>query len=123
MVIERVVVVTPELLEAFNRLIPQLTDNSPPPGADDLDSILMSDSSVVLIAREPDARGQIVGAGCLAIYRAPTGIRVVIEDVVVDQYSRGLGVGEALMRHLMEVARQRGARGVSLTSNPRREAA
>ena len=123
MLIERVVEVTPELLEALNRLIPLLTDNNPPPGTDYLASVLKSDLSVLLTARVPAARGRIVGAGCLATYRAPTGIRAVIEDLVVDQDSRGLGVGEALMKHLMEVARQRGARGVSLTSNPRRQAA
>ena len=36
---------------------------------------------------------------------------------------RRQGIGEALMRHAIELAREAGAEGVSLTSNPRREAA
>ena len=33
MVIERVTEATPELVEAMQRLVPQLTDNNPPPDA------------------------------------------------------------------------------------------
>jgi ribosomal protein S18 acetylase RimI-like enzyme len=47
----------------------------------------------------------------------------VIEDIVVDSSVRGLGIGEAITRELMELARQAGARSVSLTSNPGRQAA
>ena len=36
---------------------------------------------------------------------------------------RRLGIGEALVRHAIEVAREAGANGVSLTSNPQRAAA
>ena len=59
----------------------------------------------------------------MAIYRVPTGIRSVIEDVVVDEKVRQQGIGEALLRHAIELAREAGASGVALTSNPRREAA
>jgi ribosomal protein S18 acetylase RimI-like enzyme len=61
--------------------------------------------------------------GTLATYLTPTGIRAVIEDVVVDNSFRGRGIGEALMRALLDLARTSGARGVSLTSNPRRASA
>jgi len=123
MVIERVTAVTAELVEAFRRLIPQLTDGAPPPGADELKALLESRTSVVLIVRHPEAKSDIFGAGTLGVYRVPTGIRAVIEDVIVDRASRGLGMGEALMRQLLETARQMGARGVTLTSNPGRAAA
>ena len=36
---------------------------------------------------------------------------------------RRRGIGEALVRHAIKLADQSGAEGVSLTSNPRREAA
>ena len=121
--VERVVSATAELSEALRRLIPQLTDNHPPPGPAFLEALLNGDSSVLLIARHPDESGGIVGVGCLGIYRVPTGVRAVIEDVVVDEGSRGLGLGEALIKGLMDEARQLGAHGVSLTSNPRRIAA
>jgi ribosomal protein S18 acetylase RimI-like enzyme len=36
---------------------------------------------------------------------------------------RGKGIGEALMRYALSMAREAGADGVALTSNPRRDAA
>ena len=59
----------------------------------------------------------------LAIYRTPTGVHAVIEDVVVDESARGLGVGDALISAAVQLARSRGARHVNLTSRASREAA
>lgn len=115
--------VTEELYRSLQRLIPQLTTNNPAPDWDELTSLLNSKSSTLLIARQPNATGDIVGVLTLAIYRVPTGIRSVIEDVVVDEKVRQQGIGEALLRHAIELAREAGASGVALTSNPRREAA
>jgi len=123
MVIERVTSVSEELVAAFAQLIPQLTGNNPAPSATDLTSLLENPASTLVVARYPDQNGSIVGAGALGLYRVPTGIRAVIEDVVVDNSARGLGIGEAITRTLMEAAKGAGARGVSLTSNPRRQAA
>jgi len=55
-------------------------------------------------------------------YRLPTGVRAVFEDVIVDEESRGLGAGAALVQDLMD-QRSRRARGVSYTSDPKRLAA
>jgi ribosomal protein S18 acetylase RimI-like enzyme len=57
------------------------------------------------------------------MFRIPTGLRAWIEDVVVDDRARGKGVGEALNRAALSMARQRGAKTVDLTSRPSREAA
>jgi len=114
---------TPELEEAFQRLIPQLTSNRPPPSLDDLRALIQSEASTLIVARQDEGRGTIVGAACLALYRAPSGLRAVIEDVVVDERARRQGVGEALVRSLLEIARQKGATHVALTSNPGREVA
>jgi ribosomal protein S18 acetylase RimI-like enzyme len=59
----------------------------------------------------------------LTVYRVPTGVRAILEDVIVDESLRGQGIGEALVGRALEIARERGAGGVSLTSNPRRDAA
>jgi ribosomal protein S18 acetylase RimI-like enzyme len=124
MQIERVRTVTPELLEAFARLVPQLTDNNPPPDAADLQALLASDTNVLVVARAPAAAGgRIVGSGSLGVYRVPTGVRAVIEDVVVEDSARGGGIGERIMLELMGAAKALGASGVSLTSNPKRAAA
>jgi ribosomal protein S18 acetylase RimI-like enzyme len=123
MKIEQVTSTTEELFEAFQRLIPQLTMINPPPTRQELDALVRSESSVLLIARHPETSGLILGAGCLAVYRVPTGIRAIIEDVIVDESARGLGIGGSLVRHLMDIARDRGANGVALISNPRRTSA
>ena len=121
MQIEIVTKADDELHAAFQRLVPQLTDNNPPPSPDQLTALVKSNSSTLIVAR--DAHGQIIGALTLAVYRVPTGIRSIIEDVIVDKSARGLGIGEALMRKAIEIAREHGAGNISLTSNPMREAA
>ena len=110
-----------ELFDAFQRLVPQLTKNNPPPSRDDLIALVRYSSSTLMVARNDN--GDIVGALTLAVYRVPTGIRSIIEDVVVDVSTRGTGVGEALMLRAIEIAREKGAANISLTSNPMRVAA
>lgn len=110
-----------ELYEAFQRLVPQLTQNNPPPSPDFLQILLREDSSTLLVARDETRR--IVGALNLTVYRVPTGIRSIIEDVIVDQSARGQGIGEALMQRAIEIAKEKGASNIALTSNPIRAAA
>ena len=114
---------TQELCEALQRLIPQLGAHKVPPTLEELDILIHSESSRLLVARNPDENSPIAGILCLTVYRVPTGLRSIIEDVIVDENMRRRGIGEALMRRAIELAREAGAEGVSLTSNPRREAA
>jgi ribosomal protein S18 acetylase RimI-like enzyme len=110
-----------ELYDAFQRLVPQLTNNNPPPALDDLADLVRDESSTLMVAR--DDHGKIVGALTLSVYRVPTGIRSIIEDVIVDTSARGQGIGVALMQYAIELARKKGAQNIALTSNPLREAA
>jgi len=110
-----------ELHDAFQRLVPQLTTNNPPPTPDDLLALTQDSASTLLVAR--DESGVIVGALTLAVYRVPTGVRSIIEDVIVDISARGGGIGEALMQRAIEIAHEKGAANISLTSNPMRSAA
>jgi ribosomal protein S18 acetylase RimI-like enzyme len=112
------------LVESFARLIPQLSSSSPPPTASELLSIIDNPNSVLFIAEvERDGVLSVVGSLTLAFYRIPTGLKAWIEDVVVDESARGLGVGEALNLAAIDESRQRGAKNVSLTSRSSREAA
>jgi ribosomal protein S18 acetylase RimI-like enzyme len=113
--------VTDELIEAWVRLTPQLSSSSPPPSREQLDEIVSSPATEMLIARGDD--GAIMGSLTLVLFRIPTGLRAWIEDVVVDADARGQGVGAALNRYAIDVAAERGARTVDLTSRPSREAA
>lgn len=112
--------VTSELLEALQRLIPQLSSSSPPPTREELDQIVSDPATTLFAARR---RGRIVGALTLVAFRIPTGLRTRIEDVVVDESARGLRVGELLSAAALEKARQLGARSTDLTSRPSRGAA
>jgi ribosomal protein S18 acetylase RimI-like enzyme len=114
--------VTPALIEAFNRLVPQLSKSNPPPTEAELAMIVESPASILLIAVDPDD-GAILGSMTLAWFRIPTGVRAWIEDVVVDEAARGRGVGEALNLEALDRARVLGAKTVDLTSRPSREAA
>lgn len=123
MQIQRITEFTEELYLAFQRLVPQMTDVNPPPTREELAALVGADSSILLVARQTGGSKPIVGALTLIIFRVPTGIRGHIEDVIVDKSLRGQGIGEALTREALRIAKEAGANGVMLTSNPRREAA
>jgi ribosomal protein S18 acetylase RimI-like enzyme len=123
MFIARASAVTDELFAAVERLLHQLKISYPQPSRKDMETLISSDSSVLLYARYPDEQSEISGLLTLVVYRVPTGMRARIEDVVVDEAMRGNGIGEALIRHALDLARDTGADGVALTTNPRREAA
>lgn len=130
---------TPDVVAAMGRLVPQLSRSSPAPTGAELAEVVASPATALLLAYEvaagrageqaadPDAaradRGEIVGSLTLVLFRLPTGMRAWIEDVVVDEQARGRGVGEALNRAALDQARRAGARTVDLTSRPSREAA
>ncbi|MEY3290590.1 MAG: hypothetical protein RLY19_681, partial [Actinomycetota bacterium] len=50
-VVEQATVANAELIEAFNRLIPQLSSSNPPPTQQQLADIIASPTSVLFIAR------------------------------------------------------------------------
>jgi ribosomal protein S18 acetylase RimI-like enzyme len=110
-----------ELVEAFARLVPQLSSSSPPPDRHQLADIVASEASILFVARDPS--GRIVGSLTLAVFRVPTGLLSWIEDVVVDEAARGSGAGAALVRAALDRAAAVGAKSVDLTSRPSREAA
>jgi ribosomal protein S18 acetylase RimI-like enzyme len=123
MYIEVVSDVTEDLYQALQRLIPQLGAHKIPPTRDALRELVESESSTLLAAHEIDEKGPILGILCLTVYRVPTGVRSIVEDVVVDGSARRRGIAEALMQKAIALAREAGAEGISLTSNPQRQAA
>lgn len=113
--------VSDEVFEAFERLIPQLSTSAYIPTKDELQEIADHDS--LLIARDPQQAGKIVGTLTLVTFRIPTGMRAWIEDVVVDSAERGKGIGEELTLAALKRAAELGCKTVDLTSRPSREAA
>lgn len=111
---------TDEVVEAFARLVPQLSSSTAPPDRATLERIAASPAITLLLAR---SGGKIVGTLTLAMFPIPTGLRAWIEDVVVDSSARGQGVGEALSKEAISIAAAAGARTIDLTSRPSRAAA
>lgn len=110
-----------ELVRALERLIPQLSSSNPPPSQEEIAAIIKSRATVLFVARSD--KSEIVGALTLVLFRIPTGMRAWIEDVVVDESTRGQGVGEALNLAAIDRAREAGATTIDLTSRPSRDAA
>ncbi len=109
-----------ELKEAMDRLIPQLSSAHIPPTKEQLVRIIESSATILLTAHNETG---IIGFLSLILYRVPTGLKAWIEDVVVDRSERGRGTGEALIRHVVELAQKKGAKWVDLTLRPSRETA
>lgn len=109
-----------ELVDAIGLLVGQLSSSALAPTASELAEIVESPACHLLIAREETA---IVGTLTLVVFRIPTGVRALIEDVVVDEGVRGRGVGEALIAAAIDLAEDHGARTLDLTSRHAREAA
>jgi ribosomal protein S18 acetylase RimI-like enzyme len=120
MLIEKVDNLTDEIFVAVQRLVPFLGSHKPIPTREDLSLLLDSGTSILLIARLDGNDSTIVGMLTISLYRVPTGGRSIVEDLVVDTNFRNKGIAKALVLSAIEIAREAGANGVSLTSNPQR---
>jgi GNAT superfamily N-acetyltransferase len=97
--------VSGELVEAFGRLLPQLSRSATPLDRQALARIVACPVTTVLLAR---SQGRIVGTLTLVVFPIPSGLRARIEDVVVDAAARGQGVGAALTLAALRLAREQG---------------
>lgn len=118
--IEVVAAADEELTAAFARLLPQLSGSAAPLDPDALSRLISHEANTVLVAR---VEGVIVGTLTLVTFPLPSGTRARVEDVVVDDATRGQGVGAALTGAALRLAREAGAATVDLTSRPSRTAA
>ena len=108
--VRQVTEVTDSLLEAFGRLMPQLSPRLEAPSGERLRAVAANPSAALFTA---ESGGAVVGALTLVWYDVPSGRKAWIEDVVV----------EALVRAAQAHAAAVGAGKVMLTSNPSRGAA
>jgi len=126
MTVELVTTSSPEIVEAMERLIPQLSRSAPALTAEQCEALIAQEGVFLFVFRPEAEAGQsapILGMLTLATFTIPTGLRAWVEDVVVDGEARGQGAGQALVEAAVEHAGKLGARTVDLTSRPTREAA
>lgn len=119
--VEEADAVSTELVDAMAELIPQVSASAALPTREELETIVSSPVTRLLLAR--DGEGSIVGTLTLVVFRIPTGVGAWIEDVVVNERARNRGVGETMMKVAIRLAEDSGAASVNLTSRPWREAA
>ena len=105
---------------AVNALLPQLSSSPHRFGTEELRAIVESASSHLFIA---ECAGRVCGMLTLGEYMAPTGCKMWIEDVVVDEAVRGKSVGRRLVEHACAFAASSGGGVLMLTSRPSRVAA
>jgi ribosomal protein S18 acetylase RimI-like enzyme len=118
--IEQVTEATEEHVEAIRALLPQLTAARTPPTLEQLQDVVSQQT--LLVARD-DEDGRIVGTLTLVLYRVSSGLKGRIEDVIVDESTRGKGVGDALTREGMRRANEANVLMLELNSMPFRESA
>ncbi len=107
----------PGLTSGINRLLIQLSDKAEKKSQKDVERILRQ--------RETFTYGVFkdrILCGMATIHFKETWMKKtgIIEDVVVDKFSRGQGIGRKLTEALIKEAKTRKADCVELTSNPKR---
>ena len=106
-----------EVRDALGTLLPQLNRGLGKPSRELLAAVVADPAATLLVAR---VDGQIVGTATVAVVATPTCITAHINDVVVDDAARRQGAGRRLMEAALEIARERGAGVVRLTTAERR---
>jgi ribosomal protein S18 acetylase RimI-like enzyme len=109
------------VFEAVLKLLPQVSTHSELPTIQYFKDIITSENIHFLIS-ELDNK-DIAGMLTIATCKTPTGIKVWIEDVVVDEAQRGKGYGEKLIQYAINYSRSLGTKEIGLTSRPSRIAA
>ena len=107
-------------VESVNRLLAQLSSSGRVFTMEQLQAMVESDASHLFLAKY---KGEIVAMLTLGEYMAPTGRKMWIEDVVVDESVRGHSFGRAMVNYVIEYACGIGNGSLMLTSRPSRVAA
>jgi GNAT superfamily N-acetyltransferase len=115
--IEAATEATPEVYAALERLLPQLNPQLPVPTMDRLRAIIADPAVTLLLARDGE---EIVGTTTVIVYTTPFWIKARLDEVVVDESARGKGVGAALVKASLDLAREKGVEVVELQSGVNR---
>lgn len=109
--------VTPQVISAMNMLLPQLSSSAKQLSAKELNKIIDSDCTHLLIVKKGN---DYLGCLTLVTFTIPTGQRALIEDVVVDKGARGQGIGLLLIQKAIDMCKTMGIKTIDLTSRPSR---
>lgn len=85
--------------------------------AHNIHRVLDSDSSALFVIQDET---KILGAAIVNICQKAAYAEARIDNVVIDESSRGQGLSRILMTALIQWATEQGVTSIELTSNPRR---
>jgi len=119
-IIEQVTTVTAETADAIKSLAQKIGHNYKELTDTDLDDIVASPNTFLFVAK--DESGKIAGMITLLVFRIPYVKKGYLDDLIVDEAYRGMGVAKKLMEHAVHSAKEKGVAYVDLTARPRREA-
>ncbi|MDJ0379177.1 GNAT family N-acetyltransferase [Cryobacterium sp. PH31-L1] len=105
--------------DEIRRLLPQLSQTAMF-DREILNRMLENESVDLFLAQ---LAGRVVGMATLVTFPIPTGVRGHIDDVVVDELTRGRGIARELLTAMIARAQTLGLRSLDLTSRPSRESA
>ena len=105
-------------VQRLNHLLVQLSTHAQLVDVEKLKEICQH--CMLLVARD---KNSIIGMLSLCHSVTPTGSKWWIEDVVVDESTRGRGVGKSLVSAAIKYVRTNGGGQIELTSRPSRVAA
>lgn len=108
-----------EVLEAFNKLLPQLSLDIPTCTEEFLRKVLEHSNVWVFVARNTIDK-EIIGMVTLVMLQVMSGKRATLEDLVVDKDYRGQGIGRQLLEATLDFARKENMSYIDLTSRPSR---
>lgn len=108
--------ITDQVVEDINRLLPQLTSGEASVTSDWLEYLFAAGTRVFVAAHD----GRIIGTVLLCPMVILTGQKDWIEDVVVDEAYRRRGIASCLMAMAEPASAQGRAKSINLTSNPNR---
>ena len=70
------------LIEAIDRLVPQIPGTASVPGRWELEQMVADPGAILIVA---ESAAVIIGMLALVVFRTPTGLHAKIEDLVVDE--------------------------------------
>lgn len=109
------------LKDAVNLLAKQEGSNYSTLTKDDLNEMLQNPQSFLFIARHKQNE-KIVGMIMMLIYRIPYTKKAYVDDLVVDESFRNMGIATKLLEHAVSVAKEHNVAYIMLTAHIQRAA-
>jgi ribosomal protein S18 acetylase RimI-like enzyme len=107
-------------LKAINQLIPQLDSKLKLLSIKEMRRIPKQKQIKILVATPKNNPDQIIGILFFVFFQTLAAKRARIEDLVVDQKYRGLGIGKKLVNRALTLAKKLKIKQIELTSRPER---